>query len=81
MAVYSNSYAGRYGTSWVSDSLLANVRILGVKRAGVGYTQSSAMPVEGERTFYYDQSIGRIHFAESFGLQINENRVFVMWKE
>jgi len=83
MAIRSNTYFGRYGNNFITDSLLANIKILGVKRDGVGYTEKDSMPTGDERKFYYEQAMGRIWFspAQIFDLGTGGKDVFVLWKE
>jgi hypothetical protein len=82
MALYSNTYNGRWATTFIFDSELVNVNILGVKRHGIGQAQVDSIPSGGVNEFYYDQANGKIFFSTDlpFVFDPTENDVFVLWK-
>lgn len=82
MAVFSQTFVGRYGLHFITNAQLAYVTVLHVDRVGIGHTEADDYPTGGLREFYYEQAAGRIWFSndQPFGLDQLENTVFVMWK-
>lgn len=86
MPVKSKSYLVIMGRWWISAPELVNVKILGVKRDGVGFDEKDSMPVGFERKFYHSAAQGRIYFStdQKFFTPVNyfdRLQVFVLWKE
>lgn len=82
MAVFSQTFVGRYGLHFITSAQLAYVKILHVDRVGVGYTEANDYPTGSAREFYYEQAAGRVWFSpdQTFQLDQQENTVFVMWQ-
>lgn len=87
MPIRSLTIYGAPGLNFVQDFDIQGVKILGVKREGVGYTEAAVAPVNQE--FQYFSSLGRIEFdvnipftGTTFG-RVNQSlseRVWILYK-